>query len=91
MSEGDEVKDPIRPLVFEDDSIKDSILDDILNEENECFLADIEMVGLLLLEFWGAKGQLKEVEGDVFIKEAERTSLTESENQVTREFCLKNP
>lgn len=51
---GDEAEDAFAPLVFEDEPISDSILDDILNEEG--FLAEIKIVELLSLEFLGAKG-----------------------------------
>lgn len=59
MDEGSEAKDPFGPLVLEEEMISNSILIDILNEEGEDFLAEIEMVRLFSLEFWGTKGQLK--------------------------------
>lgn len=58
--------DPFGPLVFEEELMDDSILDDILDEEGGIFLTDIETVGLLPSEFCGAKGQPKELEDDFF-------------------------
>lgn len=45
---GCETEDPFMPFIFEDGSIRDSILDDIMNEESEVFLVEIEMVGPLV-------------------------------------------
>lgn len=39
MDVNNEFDDPFRPLVFEDEPISDVILDDILNEEGEGYLA----------------------------------------------------
>lgn len=46
MEVGNKFDDPFRPLDSVE-PISDSIMDDILSEEGEGFLADIEMVGLL--------------------------------------------
>lgn len=80
MNMGDEAEDPFWPLVFEDELLGDSNLDDILNKESGVFLVEIKMVELLPLEFWRARGQPKEIEGDIFAEEAKWVALTESEN-----------
>lgn len=49
------------------------------------------MVGLLPMEFWGAKGQPEKLEGDFFVKEAEWAALTEAENEVTEGMLFKKP
>lgn len=54
--------DPIR------NPYSDSILDYIFDEECEGLMADIETIGLLIVEFWCAEGQPEELEGDFLLR-----------------------
>lgn len=88
---GEDEEDPFEPLVLEDKPISDSISDDKPNEESETILAELEMVGLLPVEFWGTEGQPKELEGDFSVEEAEWASLTKAGNQVIEGMLFEKP